>query len=128
MTEGSNTPAKYTVTLDTQPTANVTVSVSSEDEGAATVSPSKLTFSTTNYNTAQTVTVSAADDADGRDESVTISNEADGGGYDDVSADYTASVTDDDRALTVSALSGLTEGSNTTKTYTVKLAASQPRP
>ena len=97
--------------------------MSSEDEGAATVSPSKLTFSTSNYNTAQTVTVSAEDDADGRDESVTVSNEADGGGYDDVSENYTASVTDDDRALTVSALSGLTEGSNTTKTYTVKLAA-----
>ena len=124
VTEGSNTPTTYTVTLSALPTANVTVSVTSGDTDAATVSPSSLTFSTSSYNTAQTVTVSAEDDADGRDESVTISNEADGGGYDDVSENYTASVTDDDRALTVSALSGtLTEGSNTTKTYTVKLAA-----
>ena len=116
--------AKYTVTLATQPTDNVTVAVASGDTDIATVSPSKLTFSTSDYNTNQTVTVTGADDDDGKDESTTVAHTSSGGGYGSVSANYTAKVTDNDRGVTVSALSGtLTEGSNTTKTYTVKLAA-----
>ena len=99
VTEGST--ATYTVKLSALPTNNVTVSVRSGDTNAATVSPSKLTFSTSNYNTNQTVTVSAVHDTDGRDESVTVSNQASGGGYNNVSENYTANVADDDRALTV---------------------------
>ena len=123
VTEGGSA-VKYTVTLATAPTSNVTVSVTSGDTDIATVSPSKLTFSTSNYNTAQTVTVSAANDSDGKDESVTIGNAASGGGYNGKSADYSASVIDDDRGVTVSPSSvTVTEGSNTTVKYTVKLAA-----
>ena len=61
--------AAFTVALQTRPSAAVTVSVSSRDasgnpdtsEGAA--SPSSLTFAATAWSTAQTVTVTGADDA-----------------------------------------------------------------
>ena len=79
VTEGGASKT-YTVTLATEPTSDVTVTVESDDTDAATVSPASLTFSTSDYNTNQTVTVSAADDTDGNDESVTIENEASGVG------------------------------------------------
>ena len=68
----------YTVVLDTEPTANVTIAVASGDTGAATVSPAMLTFSISDWNTAQTVTVSGVDDAvaQNSDRSVTISHSA----------------------------------------------------
>ena len=59
--------ATYTLVLGTAPTADVTVTVAAADGGDAdlTVSPSSLTFTTADWNTAQTVTVSAAaDDGD----------------------------------------------------------------
>ena len=45
-----------------QPTADVTIGLSSDDTTEGTVSPSTLTFTTTNWNTAQTVTVTGVDD------------------------------------------------------------------
>ncbi len=57
--------ATFTVALRTQPTAAVTVSVTSQDPGEGTVEPSSLTFTggaTGNWNTAQTVTVTGVDD------------------------------------------------------------------
>ena len=54
--------ATFTVALQTQPSAAVTVAVSSQDTGEGTVSPSSLTFETTDWNTAQTVTVTGVDD------------------------------------------------------------------
>lgn len=50
----------FTVSLPKTPTANVTVTVI--PDGQITVSPSTLTFTTTNSTTAQTVTVTAVDD------------------------------------------------------------------
>ena len=49
--------------LITQPSQAVTVTVSSRDASEARASPSSLTFATTAWNTAQTVTVTGADDA-----------------------------------------------------------------
>ena len=58
--------ASYTVMLDTQPTADVKIEVIrvTGDEGL-TASPEMLTFTNSNWNTEQTVTVSAAEDDDG---------------------------------------------------------------
>ena len=61
-TEAGGT-ATFTVALVTQPSAAVTVSVSSQDPSEGAVSPSSLTFAATAWNTAQTVTVTGADDA-----------------------------------------------------------------
>ena len=67
--------ATYTVKLDFQPTAAVTVNVSSADTGEITVSPSSLNFSTSNYATAQTITMTGVNDniSDGN-QSVAITN------------------------------------------------------
>ena len=50
------------VSLATEPTQDVTVSVSSSDEGEMTVSTSPLVFTSDNWNTAQTVTLSGIED------------------------------------------------------------------
>ncbi len=59
--------ASYTVVLVTQPTDDVTITVgrspSADDD--LTASPDTLTFTNSNWNTEQTVTVTAAEDADG---------------------------------------------------------------
>ena len=53
----------YTVVLNSQPTANVTVTVTSGDTAqGGTVSPSSLTFTPGNWNITQTVNVAGADD------------------------------------------------------------------
>ena len=61
--------AGYTVVLDTQPTDDVMIEVTwltgSGSDTDLTASPVTLTFTDSNWNTPQTVTVSAAEDADG---------------------------------------------------------------
>ena len=67
--------ATYTVKLNTQPTATVTVNISSADTGEITVSPSSLSFSTSNYATAQTVTMTGVNDnASDGNQSIIITN------------------------------------------------------
>ena len=68
----------YTVVLKSQPTATVTIAVTSDDPGAATVSPATLIFAPTNWGTAQTVTVTGVDDDVDQtgNRSVTISHSA----------------------------------------------------
>ena len=53
----------FTVVLDAQPASDVVISVSSGDTGEATVSPATLTFTSTNWDTAQTVTVTGVNDS-----------------------------------------------------------------
>ena len=84
----------YTVTLGTAPSEDVTVQIRSLDKGAATALPLRMTFTTTNWDTAQTVTVSGVADPDRVAETVTLKHRASGGGYDNVTGDVTASVTD----------------------------------
>ena len=60
-TEAGGT-ATFTVVLNTQPTADVTIALTSSDTTEGTVSPASLTFTTANWNTAQTVTVTGVDD------------------------------------------------------------------
>ena len=55
--------AAFTVVLDIHPTADATIGLSSSDTTEGTVSPTSLTFTTANWNLAQTVTVTGADDA-----------------------------------------------------------------
>ena len=55
--------ASFTMVLSSQPTANVTIGLSSSDTGEGTVSPSSVTFTTANWNLAQTVTVTGVDDS-----------------------------------------------------------------
>ena len=73
----------YTVVLGSEPTASVTVTVTTGlgDTGLA-VEPARLTFTGTSWSVAQTVTVSAAEDANAVVEPVvTLAHAAAGGDY-----------------------------------------------
>jgi hypothetical protein len=54
--------AQFSVVLDAQPSANVTIGLSSSDVTLGTVSASSLTFTPSNWNEAQIVTVTGVDD------------------------------------------------------------------
>ncbi|MCX5669725.1 MAG: choice-of-anchor D domain-containing protein, partial [Planctomycetota bacterium] len=60
-TEAGGT-ATFTVKLNTQPTANVTIGLSSSDTTEGTVSPTSLTFTPSDWSTPKTVTVTGVDD------------------------------------------------------------------
>ncbi len=78
VTEGGDA-AVYTVALNTEPTADVTVRPSSSDLGAAGFTPSALVFTagvSGNWSRPQAVAVAGVDDPDTSDEVVTISHTA----------------------------------------------------
>ena len=76
VTEEDPTGDSYTVVLDTQPTADVTVTVAGHAGTAVTPTPTTLTFTTSNWNTAQPVTVTADNDADTTNDTVTLTHRA----------------------------------------------------
>ena len=95
LTEGGT--LSYSVTLVTQPTGNVTITPSSSDSGAVSVEPASITFTVSNWDTPQTVSVTAVDDPDTANETVTVSHSVNG--YGSISANsVTVSVTDHDTA------------------------------
>ena len=122
----------YTVMLDSRPTADVAIAVESGDTGTATVSPATLTFTASNWNTGQTVTVTGVDDDVDQlsDRSVTITHTATSknDSYNTISIpDITATVADDDiMGVTVTESNGSTQvteasGAGRTDSYTVAL-------
>ena len=80
--EGSGMSETYTLVLRTDPGVAVTVTPSSSDPGAAAIScgadPCALTFDSSNWDQAQRVTVTPADDDDTDDESVKITHTVSG--------------------------------------------------
>lgn len=56
--------ASFTVRLNTRPTANVTVGISSSDTSEVTVSPAELTFTPDNWRSPSSVVVTGVDDSD----------------------------------------------------------------
>ena len=101
--EGGN--GSYTVVLDTEPTGNVTVAIAGHADTDITLSGDTLTndaltFTAGNWNTTQTVTVTAAQDDDAVNEAeATLTHAVSGGGYDEVTAgSVTVTITDDDTA------------------------------
>ena len=121
LTVGEGGTGRYTVRLNTLPSGEVTVAISS-DNTDVTVSPSSLTFTATNWSSAQTVTVTAGQDDDAANDTATLTHDPSGADYDFVSnADLTVTVTDNDtRGVTVTPLS-LTVNEGGTNTYTVVL-------
>ena len=97
--EGRSTT--YTARLTTEPTGDVTVTAFAPPGTDVGVSPASLTFSTSNYRTAQTFTLSVEEDLDRvHDPNVTVRHRASGGAYGSVSvADVTVTITDDDVGL-----------------------------
>ena len=93
---GTGRSTTYTVVLSSQPTATVTVSLASSDEGAAKVQPPSLSFSTGNWSVGKTVTVTGVDDTTDADRTASVTHKATGGDYAGITRDLPIAVTDDD--------------------------------
>ena len=113
----------YTVVLNTQPSGAVAVALSID--GDVTADATTLNFTVSNWNTAQTVTISAAEDFDGNDDIASITHTVSGGGYDGASITndvVTVTVTDNDPRGIMLSVNTLSVGENATANYTVELA------
>ena len=117
----------YMVRLATAPTADVTVTVSGQtatDVSLSALTNNQLTFTTGNWDTSQTVTVTAAHDLDAVDDEVTLthttaSTDTD---YAGLSLGMPVTVDDDDTPGLVVPRTGLSLAEGATGTYTVALA------
>ena len=99
LTIGEGGSGTYTVVLDTQPTGDVTVTiVDPTDNTDVTAEPAALTFTTTNWDTAQTVTVSAVQDGDTDDDRATVTHTVSGYGSVSSAASVTVTVAEDPTA------------------------------
>ena len=121
LTVGEGGTGRYTVVLDTLPTGNVMVAISSNNPDV-TVSSSTLTFTAGTWSTEQTVTVTGVEDADAANDMATLTHNPSGADYNSVSdASLTVTVTDNDtRGVTVTPTS-LTISEGGSGMYTVKL-------
>ena len=119
----------YTVQLRWQPEGTVAVAVSrSEGDEDISVSPTLVTFSTTNWNMAQTLTVSAGQDDDLTDGMATIGHTAIGGGYDGVTGQVEATEDDDDTASLLFSDTSVMPTEGSSASYTVRLATQPSDP
>ena len=101
VTEDDTTGDTYTVVLGSQPTANVTIGISGQSGTDVATTPTPLTFTPVNWETAQTVTVTAGDDADLTNDMVTLTHAATSsdGDYSGIAiADVDVTVNDNDTA------------------------------
>ena len=103
LTVSEGMTAMYTVVLDTEPAGNVTVTIQDPaDNTDVTADPASLTFTDQNWDTAQTVTVSAAEDDNADDETATITHTvastADTA-YEDISTEDVEVMVEDDETL-----------------------------
>ena len=95
--EGSE--ASYTIKLDSEPTGDVTIRLSSGESTSISVETKFLSFTVNDWNAAQSVKVRAAADGNASDESVEITHSISGGGYGSVSVPAVAvTAVDDDRS------------------------------
>ena len=130
-TSENGTQATFTVKLNTQPTNNVTIPVSSSDVTEGIVSTFGLTFTDQNWNVNQTVTVTGLDDAivDGNQAYTIILGPAASNDttYNGENPNDVAVTNEDDDfvGFTISPISGNTSENGTHATFTVKLN-SQP--
>ena len=106
LTVAENSSNTYTVALASEPTAQVVVTPALPSGTDLSVSPTSLTFPTSNWETAQTVRVTARQDIDGEDDTgITLSHSASGGDYGSVTGSLTVTVDDDDTPSTSYTLS-----------------------
>ena len=122
---GSNS---YEVALSSEPTAEVTVDVGVPAGTDVSASPPALTFTAASWRTAQTVTVSAAEDGDALvDAPVTVTHTVSGGDYAAVTAaSVTVTSTENDRpVLSISDRSAAESAGMITFVVTPSMASSE---
>jgi VCBS repeat-containing protein len=124
-TSETGTNASFTVKLNSQPTADVTVTLTGLDNTEGSLSTTTLTFTSSNWNTAQTVTITGVDDTlDDGDIAYTLtatssSTDANYTGANARTGTVSVTNTDDDAAPTLS-IDDVTVGESAgTATFTV---------
>ena len=122
VTEGDAAGSSYTVKLATQPTGEVTVTISGQAGTDLTLDKTTLTFTVDNWDDAQTVTVEAGHDNDGANDTATLTHTASGGDYASVSNTLPVTVTDDDSGGVTIEPTALSVVAGRSNEYTVKLA------
>ena len=131
VTEGGN--ASYTVVLDSEPAGDVTVTPGGITDTDLSLDETTLTFTSSNWNEAQSVKVSAAHDDDSDDESVTITHTVasdDDSDYEGMSAGSVAVAIADDEDPQVKVSfeqSSYTVAEGSSVTVKVKLSADPER-
>ncbi len=114
VTEGAS--VGYPVSLATAPTAAVTVTVTGHSGTDLTPDETSLTFTMTDWDTVQTVMVTADQDADAADDTVTLMHTASGTtAYSGVTGAVVVTIDDDDLPVASFAVTSFTtnEGSGT---------------
>ena len=114
--------ARYTVELQTRPTAQVTVTITGAS-GDLSLDRTSLVFTQADWSDPQDVTVTAADDADSvQDPDVTLTHRASGAAeYRGLRAELVVTIRENDPGLVFSE-TALTVPEGETATYTVALA------
>jgi len=124
--------AEFTVKLNAQPTADVTIGLTSSNTAEGRVSTNSLTFTQANYNQPQTITVSGLDDlvADGPQPykiftAAAVSTDAN---YNNLDPDDVTVTNIDDEipGITVNPTAGLTTGESGTKANFAVVLNTQP--
>ncbi|MYC50242.1 MAG: hypothetical protein F4X50_08225, partial [Synechococcus sp. SB0662_bin_14] len=120
--------ATWTVKPSSQPTGDVTVTITGQAgtdltvdaDDAQTGSQDAVTFTQANWNTARTITVSAAQDNDTTNDTATLTHTTTGGGY-STTATVAVTTRDNDLGLTLAGTAaGVTEGQS--RTFTLNLS------
>ena len=120
--------ALYSIVLTSDPTADVTITISGHEDAELSLNKTTLTFTSANWNIPQTVTVRAAEDDDSvSDASVTLAHAVSGTGeYASVTAEsVSVTITENDTAGVSIDPTALTVVEGQGKNYTVVLD-SQP--
>ena len=113
----------YTVVLDTEPAADVTVAIQVPEDADIALDQTELTFTADDWNTPQTVTVTANHDDDAvADDPVVLTHTVSGGDYEDVTvADVEVTITEDDIPGVMVSVTALTITEGDAQSYTVVL-------
>lgn len=102
--EGDAAGESYSFVLAGEPTGTVTITTGGTSGTDVTVNPTSLTFTTFDWETAQTVSVSAAEDDNSDSDAAWITLTASGDGFGSASvAQVAVEVTNDDRELMTTA-------------------------
>ena len=115
--------AEYTVVLKSEPTGDVTVTVNDPtDNTDVTAAPASSTFDENDWDTPKTVTVSALQDADGVNETATVTHTVSGADYaPETASDVRVTVDDDETPDVTIAPTGITVLPGGSNEYTVVL-------
>ena len=122
--EGDTQGSTYTLVLNAQPNAPITITAAPTSGSDVSVNPAIVTFTTSNWDTMQEIQVTAAEDVDIQDETAQISHTASGTYADLTIGSIDVQIEDDESLVTANPLAlSLHEGQSDVATYTLRMNA-----